>query len=111
MEGRLSWYFMPNSFKIFLDCDPAEAAKRISASKDERPDEKVSSDLAEIQKTLESRKASDVRRYQKIYGIDYLDKNHYDLVLDTTPFKSAEEAANRVFASLEPILDSQGANM
>ncbi len=103
IEGRLSWYFMPKSFKIFLDCAPAEAAKRILASKSERPDEKVSSDLAEVQKTLEARQASDVRRYQKIYGIDYLDKGHYDLVLDTTPLGSAKETADRVFAYLEPI--------
>lgn len=111
MEGRLSWYFMPKSFKIFLGCDPAEAAKRISATANERPDEKLSSDLAEVQKTLEARLASDVRRYQKIYGLNYLDMGHYDLVLDTTPFKSAEETANRIFASLKPILDSQGANV
>ena len=29
IEGRTSWYFIPHSFKIFLDVSPEEGAKRI----------------------------------------------------------------------------------
>ena len=111
IEGRLSWYFIPKSFKVFLDCQPAVAANRILASREERPDEKLAPDPKEVQRVLEARLASDMRRYQKIYGIDYLDKSHYDLVLDTTPLKSAQEAADLVYASLKPRLDSRGLSM
>jgi cytidylate kinase len=111
IEGRLSWHFIPKSYKVFLDCRPAEAAQRILASKNERPDEKLTSDPEQIQTTLEARLASDIRRYQKIYGIDYMDPKHYDLVIDTTLLKSAKETAELVFASLKPRLDSQGASM
>lgn len=111
IEGRLSWHFIPKSFKVFLDCQPAEAARRILASKNERPDEKLATDLIEVQRVLVARLASDMRRYQKIYGIDYLDKSHYDLVLDTTPLKNAQETADLVYVSLEPRLDSKGLSM
>ena len=33
IEGRLSWHFIPNSFKIFLDITKEEGAKRIIIEK------------------------------------------------------------------------------
>jgi len=106
IEGRLSWHFIPHSFKIFLDCAPDEAARRILASRDQRPDEDLPADTTSMKRRIEGRLASDQRRYRDIYGLDYRDKSHYDLVLDTTPLKSAEDAAERILADLRPKLDS-----
>lgn len=108
IEGRLSWHFIPQSLKIFLDCQPSAGAFRILASKNERPDEKLASDPIAVQRLLEARLASDQRRYKKIYGLDYMDKGHYDLFIDTTPLKSAQETADLIYAFLKPRLDSKG---
>ena len=86
IDGRLSWHFIPTSFKVFLDVDPDVGAKRIydASQKGERDDEKAYGSVEEVKQFIADRVASDVRRYQKYYGVDFLDRSNYDLVLDTT---------------------------
>lgn len=92
MDGRLSWYFIPKSFKIFLDVDEDHAAERIfHASKEGlRPDEDPYETPQDVRKTIEARLASDQKRYHKYYSVNYLDRNNYDLVIDTST-KTPEE--------------------
>ena len=86
IEGRLSWRFIPNSFKVFLHVDSRIAAQRIFSDhlggkrKTEKTLKDVDDALAEItirQKTLSS-------QYKEQYGIDYLDTKNYDLVINTS---------------------------
>lgn len=86
VDGRLSWHFIPNSFKIFLDVDEDEAARRIfgAAQKGLRKDEKPYRSVAEVKERVRARVASDQKRYQQYYRLDYLDRANYDLVIDTT---------------------------
>lgn len=104
IEGRLSWHFIPHSFKIFLDCDPAEAARRIYEARrceTERSDEPCYANVEEARAELDRRIASDVRRYEKYYGVDYRDPVNYDLVLDTTKMRGPEETADRIMTELK----------
>ncbi|MFA6161346.1 MAG: cytidylate kinase family protein [Patescibacteria group bacterium] len=105
IEGRLSWYFIPHSFKIFLDCNIDEATRRIMSSKDDRPDEHLPAKIDAVKRLTEERMASDMRRYKKYYGLNYTDKSHYDLFIDTTPLKSVDESVNLVLEALRPRLD------
>jgi predicted cytidylate kinase len=102
VEGRLSWRFIPRSFKIFLTCDFDEATRRIYLAKQDgdRSDEAHFADAQEARARLEARIASDARRYKTIYGVDYQDPSHYDLVIDTTASKSPEETAEKILGSL-----------
>ena len=85
IDGRLSWYFIPTAFKIFLTVDPDEAAKRImSAPREDRQS------VEEIKKAVAKRVASDQKRYQKYYNVDILDQSHYDLVIDSTKLTPEE---------------------
>lgn len=86
IDGRLSYHFIPQSFKIFLDVNEEVGAKRIfNAQKiGEREDEKPVDSINEIQKLIFQRVESDIKRYKKYYNTDYLDKNNYDLFLDTS---------------------------
>lgn len=86
IDGRLSWHFIPNSFKIFLDIDEDEAARRIfQASKQGlRSDEHPYSSTEEVKERVKTRVASDQKRYQQYYGLNYLDRSNYDLIVDTT---------------------------
>ncbi len=80
-EGRLGWYFIPDSVKVYLKVDVEEAARRIM--NDNRSDEKFSS-LEEAIKSIKERREFERRRYKSHYGIDIEDPSNYDLIIDTT---------------------------
>jgi len=103
IEGRLSWHFIPKSFKVFLDVDPAVGAERVfqSSKRKERPDEQSYSSLDEAREHIQYRLGSDKRRYQKYYGVDTLDRANYDLVLDTTKQSPEQIVENILRASLK----------
>lgn len=88
IDGRMSWHFIPDSFKVFLDVDLDEAAKRIFASQKENPtarnDEPTYGSADEVKSAITKRLAVDQARYHNVYGVDYLDHSNYDLVIDTT---------------------------
>lgn len=105
IEGRMSWHFIPHSFKVLLTCDVDEAARRIHAARAMRPedrrDERQTASIEETKRELEERVASDVRRYQKYYGVDYRDPDHYDLVIDTTSNGGPEQTAETILEAME----------
>lgn len=82
IDGRLSWYFIPKSFKVFLIVAVEEGARRIF--KRQRPDEAPAATLPEMAANIRARIVSDNTRYQKWYGIRFDDSKNYDLVIDTT---------------------------
>lgn len=83
VDGWISFYFIPNSIKIFLDVDLHEAAKRIF--RDQRPDEEHKSSASEVFKMINSRLEETKRRYEKHYGVkDFTNKKNYDLIINTT---------------------------
>jgi cytidylate kinase len=93
IDGRLSWYFIPKSFKIFLTVEPKKAAERIFADRkinEKRSDEPEYHSVEEAQRIIADRLKSDQARYEKWYGIDFLDPNRYDLVLDSTNLRAHE---------------------
>ncbi|MDD4476646.1 MAG: cytidylate kinase family protein [Patescibacteria group bacterium] len=92
VEGRMSFYFIPQSFKIFLTADKAIAAKRVLQNRKDREDEGYIASPEEAEQKIKLRVESDKLRYQKYYGVDYTDPKHYDFVLDTT-LPSAEEVS------------------
>jgi cytidylate kinase len=97
VDGRLSWHFIPGSFKVFLDVDPAEGGRRIysSALGAGRPDEPEYASPAEAQASAHARVESDRRRYAKHYGLDFTDRSRYDLVIDTTSL-TPEQVAGQI---------------
>lgn len=82
VDGRLTAFFIPNAeVRIFLDADDEVRAERIL--KDKRQHEKSKS-LKEAISNIKKREESEKKRYQKYYGVNYLDKNLYNFVIDTT---------------------------
>lgn len=100
IEGRLSWHFIPHSFKVLLLCDTYEAAKRTyeakRAAENDRRVEVSYQTIEETEKSIIERNESDILGYQKHYGINYLDPQHFDAVIDTTTSKGAEETAQLI---------------
>jgi cytidylate kinase len=88
IEGRTSFFLIPNSIKIYLDADLKTAAERIfnqiqNKGGNERNEGQPIS-VEEMFESLKNRVESDVKRYKKYYNIDILDQAHYDIFLDTT---------------------------
>jgi len=93
IEGRTSWYFIPHSYKIYLDVEKEAGAKRIFGhlqQKNDRNEDKNLHSWEDVLASNEKRLASDRRRYQKYYQIDVNNLNHYDLYIDTTNFNQDE---------------------
>ena len=88
VDGRLAAFFIPNAqVRVFLDTDDKVRAARIL--KDKREHEK-SKDLNEMIDKIKKRENSEKKRYQKYYGVDYLDKKLYNLIIDTTKLNPNE---------------------
>lgn len=85
IDSRTAFHWIPKSFKVFLKVDPRVAAERTFAHMQEGG--RISQDAASAeevyQKTL-ARTASEIKRYNLLYSVNYTDENHFDLVIDTT---------------------------
>jgi predicted cytidylate kinase len=84
-DGRMMFHFIPQSIKIFLDCDLVVGAHRIAGDPHEK--RRYEADLSDERKAVVAQKrriASDRRRYWRYYRINVFDKRHYDLIVDTT---------------------------
>ncbi len=85
IDGRLSAFFIPHAdFKIFLDCETKEAAKRIM--KDKRHGDRADN-IADMVKIIKKRQASEKKRYRNYYGCDPYDRSIYDIVIDSSDKK------------------------
>ena len=104
MDSRLAYHFIPDSFKIFLEVDEKEAAKRIfgdvKKKKTGRAVEKESTTLAATLAAIRKRKKSEERRYEKYYNLNPYDKKQYDCIVDTTK-TTPEQAVEKVIEAVK----------
>lgn len=100
-DSFLSPWFAPHSFKVFLDIDPVIAAERMFEDQKNNPNRKTE-DYGSIEEQLEknkARRASNVKRYNDLYDVEnYLDKNHFDLIIDTTNISPSDVVSKIVTA-------------
>lgn len=96
MDSRLGFYFIPDSFKVFLKVDLNEAARRIFFHN--RGGEKYSN-VKECLGYLKKRIEAEKIRYKQCYGIDFPCEERFDLVIDTTN-KNPDEIAGEILSSI-----------
>jgi len=102
IDGLLSWFFIPQSFKIFLTVDPSVAATRIfqaRTTESGRDDEPNYASADEAKRIISERMNQNRMRYAKWYGIDPLDLAQYDLVIDTTKLTS-EQVVDQITSAI-----------
>ena len=101
IDGRLAWYFIPHSIKVYLDVDIDEATRRRFAeiNRPGRAEAQLST-IDDVKKTLVDRTAHDLTRYGKIYGITKYDINDFDIAIDTTNLKP-EEVADVILSAIQ----------
>jgi CMP/dCMP kinase len=97
VDGRMGFYFIPQSIKILLEAnEKARAERLIGRGKSEENPRTV----REALKLVKQRDASDVVRYNKLYNINPYEEKHYDLVFDTAN-NTAEESADEVYSFIK----------
>lgn len=82
IDGWLAFHFIPKSFKIFIDVDSQVAAHRIFIN--QRPDEKYLDSEKAVNKQISDRLEETRNRFLKYYQVDFLNKDYYDLIVDST---------------------------
>ncbi len=82
IDGRLSWHFIPDSIKIFLDVTDEKGAERILGDKSRTTE--GYHDIKDAVIKLHERRDSEKKRYNDLYGINPYDVSNYDIVIDTT---------------------------
>jgi len=102
IDGRLAFHFIPNSFKVFLAVDPDEGARRIFKDNSGKRSDEKKVGLKQLRSGLEERIKSDEKRYKKYYGLDFRDKGHYDLVIDTTRLEP-DEVVSKILKAIKSI--------
>ena len=89
-------HFVPDSFKVFLMVDLQEAGNRVYHDSLRKAETYQDADAAI--KALYERQSLEKERYRELYGVNYYDLNHYNLVIDSThasPAVIAEEIIKR----------------
>jgi cytidylate kinase len=106
IDSRMAWYWIPQSFKVYLKLSSLVAAQRIIAQKSQHraTTEIILTDAAEYAADLDERRASELRRYKQLYDVDPTDESHYDLVIDTTT-TSPDEVIRRITDAYQQFLD------
>lgn len=112
IEGRTSFFFIPNSLKLFIDVDFDEGCRRIfneiqDPKKAEDRNEGDTKTLERLKKSLIERMNSDRKRYKKYYNIDDVyDKKHFDIVIDTTG-RTVEQSYQTVLSAVRQVMDKK----
>lgn len=93
VDGRMAFYFIPKSIKIFLEADEKTRAERLigRGKLEENP-----KDFKEALKLVQRRDASDVKRYKKLYKVNPYDEKHYDVIFDTSNMKT-EDSVEQIY--------------
>lgn len=103
-DSRTAWHFIPKSFKVFLDIEPEEQARRLINSG--RTTEKVELSVEEAIKSLNERWELENTRYREIYDFDNRDQSQFDLVVDTTNI-TIEEAGEKIFEAYKNFIENK----
>ncbi|HYD03663.1 MAG TPA: (d)CMP kinase [Alphaproteobacteria bacterium] len=97
IDGRLSWYFIPQSLKVFLHCETEVASKRIyNDGSPARINQKKANSLEEQIVLTTERDLSDRRRYERHYKIhNLIDPKHFDVYIDDT-YMTPEQVVDEI---------------
>lgn len=97
-DSRMAWYFVPNSFKVFLYLDADIAADRVFNG-----DKRVAENYKNVEEAKESlvlRASREKKRYEELYQVDIFDMSNYDLVVDVAG-KTPSDVIDEIMAGYE----------
>ena len=98
VDSRMAWFFLPQSFKVYLQADVQIAAARILSDPTRNSEQYTS--LEEAVEKITARKQSENARFLKKYGADSTNLNNFDLVIDTAQ-RSPQQVADLILKVVE----------
>ena len=98
LDSRLAWHFVPHAFKIHLIVDINTAGSRIFNDKVRKNEQ--NNDLQDTINKINSRKASECKRFREQYNVEIDNFDNYDLVIDSSHI-TPENLANFVIDKLD----------
>ncbi len=110
IDSRLGFYWIPESFKVYLDLDLEVATVRIfkdAVNNKKRSDAgEGGSSLPDVARKVKERMQDEQSRFRSLYGIDPYSTRHYDLVIDTSRH-DPQSVAITIFDMYREWLDSE----
>ena len=103
-DSRTAWFFIPKSFKVFLDIKPEEQIRRLKNSGRTTENTDISDEEAE--KNLNERWNLENKRYMSLYGFTNEDTSHFDCVVDTTNL-TIEEAGEKIYSDYQKFIQNR----
>lgn len=88
IDSRLGFYWIPESFKVYLDLDMDVATARIykdvvsNLSRSQAGE--GGSSLADVTRQVHGRMEQERARFKRLYNIDPFSTQHFDLIIDTS---------------------------
>lgn len=107
IDSRLGFYWIPESFKVYLDLDIDVATARIYKDIDANAQRKgeAGSSMAVVAKQVRERMEAERARFRRLYGVDPYSPQNFDLIVDTSQH-SPLTVASTVFDYYRQWLDS-----
>ena len=88
IDSRLGFYWIPESFKVYLDLDIDVATARIfkDAVNNElrEGDSQVGSTIDEVQRSVQERLENEKQRFKTLYGVNPYSNANFDLIINTS---------------------------
>ncbi len=101
-DARLAWYFIPDSFKIYLKVEIDIAVDRAMESKRGKSENYTSKQ--EARDRIIERRRLEVTRFNDIYNVNIDKDSNYDLVIDTS-YLTLEEVIEKILAAVSGIVE------
>lgn len=95
IDGRVSFYIIPNSIKLYIYSSIKVGAERIFSDFKDNPsrNEGDFKNVAEVEEEIKKRLKTDKKRYKKYYNINVFNPDNFDLAIDTSSL-SREDVFN-----------------
>ena len=88
IDSRLGFYWIPESFKVYLDLDIQVATVRIFKDAMNNNMRTKGGELANsldlVARQVKTRMDTEQSRFKNLYGVDPYNSEHFDLVIDTS---------------------------
>jgi cytidylate kinase len=110
VDSRLGFYWIPESFKVYLDLDLDVATARIfkdTVENKSRSDVgEGGSSLPDVARQVRERMDNERGRFRQLYGVDPYAEHHFDLIIDTSRH-NPHSVAVTVFDNYKDWLDAE----
>jgi len=110
VDSRLGFYWIPESFKVYLDLDLDVATARIfkdAVNNSSRSSVGTSTtSLSEVSRQVKQRMLNEQARFRKMYSVDPYEKTHFDLIVDTSR-NDPQSVAFAIFDNYKDWLDAE----